>query len=158
MWHEIPGPVWHHHSITSRCFCIGFLQSLFQTLLCCLRTHLHIAVVHDTAYNICIICCRVLETTQNPGIVFYSSSMILFTLSYPLFIFCYCFSSISYVKRIIHRGFYIIGAWGPSILLTLSQWLFKLKKYESMPCAWYISKDRRFLSLCANINPFQLVA
>ena len=76
-----------------------------------LRTHLHIAVVHDTAYNICIICCRVLETTQNPGIVFYSSSMILFTLSYPLFIFCYCFSSISYVKRIIHTGFYTIWSW-----------------------------------------------
>ena len=88
-------------------FCICFLQNLFQTLFFCIRTHLHIAVVHNTAYNICIISCRVLETIQIRGLVFQSSTMILFTLPYPLFIFCYCFSSIFYVKRIIHRGFHI---------------------------------------------------
>ena len=89
-------------------FCICFLQNLFQTLFFCIRTHLHIAVVHNTAYNICIISCRVLETIQIRGLVFQSSTMILFTLPYPLFIFCYCLSSMFYIKRIIHRGFHIV--------------------------------------------------
>ena len=96
-------------------FCICFLQNLLQTLLFCIRIHLHIAVVHNTAYNICIISCRVLETIQIRGLVFQSSTMILFTLPYPLFIFCYCFSSVAYVKKIIHRGFYTIWSLPPQV-------------------------------------------
>ena len=38
----------------------GFLLKLFQTLLSCSRTHLHIAVMHITANNDCIIGCRAL--------------------------------------------------------------------------------------------------
>ena len=100
--------MWCHHFISSICLRIGFLLSLFQTLLTCRRTHLHIAEVHDTVYNISIISCRVLKIVQISGLVFYSSTMILFTLPYPLFILCYCSSSVFYVKRIIHGGFYIV--------------------------------------------------
>ena len=98
----------YHYFSLSSCICIGFLLDLFQILLSCGRTHLHIAVVHITAYNICIICCRVLEIILFPGVVFCSSTMILFTLPYPLFIFGYGSSSVFYVKRINHRGFYMV--------------------------------------------------
>ena len=105
---EVPAPVWCHHFISSVCLRIGFLQSLFQTKLSCSRTHLHIAVVHDTVYNVCIISCRVLKIIQISDLVFCSSTMILFTLPYPLFIFGYGSSSVFYVKRINHRGFYMV--------------------------------------------------
>ena len=108
--------MWYHYFSLSSCICIGFLLNLFQILLSCGRTHLHIAVVHITAYNICIICCRVLEIILFPGVVFCSSTMILFTLPYPLFIFYYCFICISYIRRIIHWGFYTIWSWSISIL------------------------------------------
>ena len=50
----------------------------------------------------------VLKLVQICGLVFKRSTMILFTLPYPLFIFCYCLSSMFYIKRIIHRGFHIV--------------------------------------------------
>ena len=50
----------------------GFLLDLSQSLHTCSRTHLHIAIVHDTAFNVSIICCKVFEMTLMPGLVFHS--------------------------------------------------------------------------------------
>ena len=86
----------------------GLLLDLSQSLLSSSKTHLHIAVVHDTAYNIFIISFRVMKIIQIRGLGFKTSTMILFILPYPVFIFCFCFSSMFYVKGIIHRCFYTI--------------------------------------------------
>ena len=51
----------------------GLLLNLSQSLHSCRRTHLHIAVVHNTAYHVSDICCKVLEMTLMPGLVFHSS-------------------------------------------------------------------------------------
>ena len=144
--------MFYHHFISSSCLRTGFLLNSFQTLLSSSRTHLHIAVVHNTAYNMCMICFRVLKIIQIHGQVFSSSTVILFTLPYPLFIFCYCFSSIFYVKRIIHRGFHIFRSLEhKSCRFLLSRWVCQLMIYQSMHCAWHINWDRRFLSLCSII-------
>ena len=107
------------------------LTNLFQTLLSWSRTHLHIAVVHDTAYDICTISCGVLKIIQIRGQEFNSSIMISFTLPYPLFIFCSCFRSILYVKRIIHGGFYII--WSLRLIFCQFYWACEFSS------SWYIS-------------------
>ena len=51
--------------------CTGLLLNLSRHS--CRRTHLHIAVVHNTAYCVSDICCKVLEMTLMPGLVFHSS-------------------------------------------------------------------------------------
>ena len=107
------------------------LTDLFQTLLSWSRTHLHIAVVHDTARNICIISFRAFKIMQIRGLVFNSTTMILFTLLYPLFISCYCFSSIFYVQRIINKCLYII--WSLECMFCQIFWAGELSS------SWYIS-------------------
>ena len=82
----------------------GLLLNSFLILLSCGETHLHIAVVHNTAYNIFIMCFTVLKIIMMPLQVFHSRPIMFFTLPYLLFTFCYCFSSITYVKRIIHKA------------------------------------------------------
>ena len=135
------------------------LTDLFQTLLSWSRTHLHIAVVHDTARNICIISFRAFKITQIRGLVFNSTTMILFTLLYPLFISCYCFSSIFYVQRIINKCLYII--WSLECMFCQIFWAGELSS------SWYISpcialclahQLRRFLSLCSIIILFEVAA
>ena len=64
----------------------GFLLNSFLTFLRCCRTHLHIAVEHNTAYNISIISCNVLEIPPIPGLVFHSSWVMFFKLPHPSFV------------------------------------------------------------------------
>ena len=72
--------------------CTGLLLNLSQSLHSCRRTHLHIAVVHNTVYYVSDICCKVLEMTLMPGLVLHRSWMMFSELPHPLFTFCYCFS------------------------------------------------------------------
>ena len=123
--------MFYHHFISSSCLRTGFLLNSFQTLLSSSRTHLHIAVVQDTTHNSCIINCWVLKIIQIHGLIFNSTTMILFTLPYPLFIFCHRFSSILYVKRIIHGGFYII--WSLRLIFCQLYWACEFSS------SWYIS-------------------
>ena len=53
--------------------CTGLLLNLSQSMHSCRRTHLHIAVVHNTAYYVSDICCKVLEMTLMPGLVVHRS-------------------------------------------------------------------------------------
>ena len=82
----------------------GLLLNQFLTFLSCGEAHLHIAVVHNTAYHIYIIYFRVLKIIMMPVLVFHSIPIMFFTLPYPLFIFGYCFSSITYVKGTMHKA------------------------------------------------------
>ena len=107
------------------------LQNQFYTLLSSSKTHLHIAVVHDTAYNIFIISFRVIKIIQIRGLGFKTSTMILFILPYPVFIFCSCFSSMFYVKGIIHRCFYTI--WSLRHMFCQLYWAGEFSS------SWYIS-------------------
>ena len=76
----------------------------FLSLLSSSRSHLHNAVVHNSAYKIFFICCGALEIMLIADLVLYSSSILFFTLLYPLFMYCHCSSSTSYVKRISHTA------------------------------------------------------
>ena len=76
----------------------------FLSLLSSSRSNLHNAVVHNSAYKICFICWGALEIMVIAGVVLYSSSISFLTLLYPLFMFCHCSSSISYIKRISHTA------------------------------------------------------
>ena len=76
----------------------------FLSLLSSSRSHLHNVVVYNSAYQICFICWGALEIMVIAGVVLYSSSISFLTLLFPLFMFCHCSNSISYIKRISHTA------------------------------------------------------
>ena len=74
-----------------------FLSNSFLTLVSS-QTHLHIAVVHNTALNISTIYCKVLEITLIPGVLLHHSLVMFFELQHPLFTSYYCFNQNSMSK------------------------------------------------------------
>ena len=118
--------------------CTGLLLNLSQSLHSCRRTHLHIAVVHNTVYYVSDICCKVLEMTLIPGL-YYTAAEWCFLKSHIL---CFHFV-IVLVKNSMSKGQFI-----QLLYISGLQSTWSAKQLSFLICLISENSSFKKLSLC----------